>query len=45
LVCGGLMEIQTPTGPDLEEIFYTHPHLSEEGFGAGLTPAPWAWGA
>jgi len=32
---------------DLDEIFYAHPHLSKEGFGAGLTPAPspWAWGA
>jgi len=25
---------------DLDEIFYAHPHLSMEGFGAGLTPAP-----
>jgi len=33
---------------DLDEIFCPHPHLSKEGFGAGLTPAPspaWAWGA
>jgi len=32
---------------DLDEIFYAHPNLSEEGFGASLTPAPspWAWGA
>jgi len=29
-----------------DEIFHAHPHLSEEGFGAGLTPPPppWAWG-
>jgi len=25
---------------DLDEIFHTHPHLSKEGFGPGLTPAP-----
>jgi len=25
---------------DLDEILYAHPHLSKEGFGAGLTPAP-----
>jgi len=25
---------------DLDEILYTHPHLSKEGFGPGLTPAP-----
>jgi len=25
---------------DLYEIFYSHPHQSKEGFGAGLTPAP-----
>jgi len=24
----------------LDEILHTHPHLSKEGFGAGLTPAP-----
>jgi len=24
----------------LDEILYTHPRLSKEGFGAGLTPAP-----
>jgi len=33
---------------NLDEIFYAHPHLSKEGFGAGLTPTPylsWAWGA
>jgi len=32
---------------DLDEILHTHPHLSKEGFGLGLTPAPlipWAWG-
>jgi len=31
---------------DLDEIFPEHPHLSKEGFGAGLTPhhPPWAWG-
>jgi len=31
---------------DLDEIFHAHPHLSKEGFGAGLTPTPfpWAWG-
>jgi len=31
----------------LNEILHTHPHLSKEGFGAGLTPGPspiWAWG-
>jgi len=29
-----------------DEIFHAHPHLSKEGFGAGLTPPPptWAWG-
>jgi len=36
LVCGGLMEIQT----NLDEILHKHPHLSKEGFGLGLTPAP-----
>jgi len=25
---------------NLDEIFYAHPYLSKEGFGAGLTPAP-----
>jgi len=25
---------------DLDEIFQVHPHLSKEGFGAGLTPSP-----
>jgi len=25
---------------DLDEILLTHPHLSKEGFGAGLTPPP-----
>jgi len=25
---------------DLDEIFPAHPHLSKEGFGAGLTPTP-----
>jgi len=31
---------------DLDEILHTHLHLSKEGFGAILTPAPaWAWGA
>jgi len=25
---------------DLDEIFHAHPHVSKEGFGAGLTPAP-----
>jgi len=33
---------------DLDEILHAHPHLSREGFGAGLTPPPshpWAWGA
>jgi len=32
---------------DLKVILPTHPHLSKEGFGAGLTTAPspvWAWG-
>jgi len=24
---------------DLDEILHTHPHLSKEGFGPGLTPA------
>jgi len=24
---------------DLDEILHTHPHLSKEGFGLGLTPA------
>jgi len=35
LVCGGLMEIQTPA-----PILMKFPQLSKEGFGAGLTPAP-----
>jgi len=46
LVCEGLMEIQTPEL--IYEILKAHPHLSKEGFGEGLTPAPfpvWAWGA
>jgi len=25
---------------EFDEIFYAHPHLSKEDFGAGLTPAP-----
>jgi len=25
---------------DLDEILHTHPHLSKEGFGLGLTTAP-----
>jgi len=25
---------------DLDEILHTHAHLSKEGFGPGLTPAP-----
>jgi len=25
---------------DLDENFQAHPHLSKEGFGAGLTPSP-----
>jgi len=25
---------------DLAEILRTHPHMSKEGFGAGLTPPP-----
>jgi len=25
---------------DLDEILHTHPHLSKEGFGPGLTPDP-----
>jgi len=32
---------------DLDEILHAHPHLSKEGFGSGLTPAPsppGAWG-
>jgi len=31
---------------DLDEIFYAHPHLSKEGYDAGLThaPSPLAWG-
>jgi len=30
---------------DLDKVLYGHPHLSKEGFGAVLTPAPhWAWG-
>jgi len=34
--------------PNLDEIVHTHPHLSKEGFGTGLTPRPlppWASGA
>jgi len=39
LVCGGLVEIQTPAPIMMK--FCTHtPDLSKEGFGAGLTPAP-----
>jgi len=32
---------------DLDKIFHAHPHLSKEGFGAGLIPPPppLAWGA
>jgi len=30
---------------DLDDILHTHPHLSKEGFGTGLTPAPSPWGA
>jgi len=26
--------------PNLDEIVHTHPHLSKEGFGTSLTPAP-----
>jgi len=37
------MEIQTPT-PIWMKILHPHPHLSKKGFGAGLTPAPSAWG-
>jgi len=44
LICGGLMEIQTPC-TDLDEIFDAHPHLSKKGFGAGLTPSPLCLGA
>jgi len=47
LVCGGLMEIQIPC-TDRDEILHTHPHLSKEGFGPGLTCnplTPWASGA
>jgi len=25
---------------DLDKILHTHPHLSKEGFGASITPAP-----
>jgi len=25
---------------DLDEILHAHPHMSKEGFGAGLSPAP-----
>jgi len=39
LVCGGLMEIQTPA-TDLNEILQAHPHQSKENFGANLTPLP-----
>jgi len=39
LLCGGLMEIQIPS-TDLDEILHTHPHLSKEGFGPGVTPVP-----
>jgi len=28
------------SGTDLDEILQAHPHLSNEGFGAGLTPPP-----
>jgi len=38
------MEIQTPA-PILKKFSTHNPHLSKEGFGADLTPAPsWAWG-
>jgi len=33
---------------DLDEILHAHPHVSKEGFCAGLTTTPfsaWAWGA
>jgi len=33
---------------DLDDFLHTHPNMSKEGFGAGLTPAPspiWAWGS
>jgi len=29
---------------DLDEILQAHPHLSKEGFGAGLTPEPFTPG-
>jgi len=29
---------------NLDEILLTHPHLSKEGFGPGLTPAPSPFG-
>jgi len=35
------------TCTNLDEILHTHPHLSKEGFGPGLTPAtlpPGPWG-
>jgi len=28
---------------DLDKILNTHPNLSKEGFGAGLTPTPPSW--
>jgi len=33
------MKIQTPR-TNLDEILHTYPHLSKEGFGTGLIPAP-----
>jgi len=39
LVCGNANPFT-----DLYEILHTHPHMSKEGFGAGLTLF-WAWEA
>jgi len=47
LVCGGHNGNPNPF-TNLDEISHAHPHLSKEGYGAGLTPAPfpiWAWRA
>jgi len=30
---------------DLDKILHTHPHLSKEGFGTGLTPSPLGLGS
>jgi len=43
LVCGGANGNPIPC-TDPNEILNAHPHLSKEGFGTGLTPAPFPLG-